>query len=310
MTSQHTTAQHTPSRRTVVTGAAALTAAGFVATPSPALAAQGKRHTRLTVLGTTDLHGNVFNWDYFKNLEFDNSMHDDIGIAKAATLIKAVRERLGDQPVVTLDAGDTIQGTPLAYYYARIEPITGGAIAPDGQRDEPRGLRRRRARQPRVQLRHRHAAHLRVAARLPAARRQRGRPRHRPPGLPALHRQAVQGARRPRPHGRRPRPDQPRHRDLGQGQRRGPHGVPRPGRAGLEVRARAEAPRLRRRGDQRPQRRRHLLVVRRRAAVAGERRLAGGRAGPRRRRDPRRPRPQGHRRALRHQRRDRASRSC
>ena len=124
------TSQHTPSRRTVVTGAAALTAAGFVATPSPALAAQGKRHTRLTVLGTTDLHGNVFNWDYFKNLEFDNSKHDDIGIAKAATLIKAMHERLGDQPVVTLDAGDTIQGTPLAYYYARIEPITGGAIHP------------------------------------------------------------------------------------------------------------------------------------------------------------------------------------
>ena len=27
---------------------------------------------------------------------------------------------------ITLDAGDTIQGTPLAYYYARIDPITGG----------------------------------------------------------------------------------------------------------------------------------------------------------------------------------------
>jgi 2',3'-cyclic-nucleotide 2'-phosphodiesterase / 3'-nucleotidase len=124
------TSQHTPSRRTVVTGAAALTAAGFVATAAPASARPGARRTRLTVLGTTDLHGNVFNWDYFKNLEFDNSKHDDIGIAKATTLIKAVRERLGDQPVLTLDAGDTIQGTPLAYYYARIDPITGGSTHP------------------------------------------------------------------------------------------------------------------------------------------------------------------------------------
>jgi len=124
------TSQHTPSRRTVLTGAAALTAAGFVAQPLPASAKPGRHTTRLTVLGTTDLHGNVYNWDYFKNAEFDNSAHDDIGIAKAATLIKAARERLGRQPVLTLDAGDTIQGTPLAYYYARIDPITGGSTHP------------------------------------------------------------------------------------------------------------------------------------------------------------------------------------
>ena len=77
---------------------------------------------RLTVLGTTDLHGNVFNWDYFKNAEFDNAAHDDIGLAKVATLIKAMRKQREGEPILTLDAGDTIQGTPLAYYYARIEP--------------------------------------------------------------------------------------------------------------------------------------------------------------------------------------------
>ena len=57
--------------------------------------------TRLTVLGTTDLHGNVFNWDYFKNAEFDNAAHDDIGIAKVATLIKAARAGLRHQPMLT-----------------------------------------------------------------------------------------------------------------------------------------------------------------------------------------------------------------
>jgi 2',3'-cyclic-nucleotide 2'-phosphodiesterase/3'-nucleotidase len=124
------TSQPTPARRTVLTGAAALAAAGFVSQPLPALAHGGRHGTRLTVLGTTDLHGNVFNWDYFKNLEFDNSAHDDIGIAKAATLIKAARAKLGRQPVLTLDAGDTIQGTPLAYYYARIEPISRRTIHP------------------------------------------------------------------------------------------------------------------------------------------------------------------------------------
>ena len=39
-------------------------------------------------------------------------------------------------PVLLLDAGDTIQGTPLAYYYARIAPITAGGDAPDGRGDE------------------------------------------------------------------------------------------------------------------------------------------------------------------------------
>ena len=38
---------------------------------------------RLTVLGTTDLHGNVYNWDYFKNAEYDDKAHNDIGVAKA-----------------------------------------------------------------------------------------------------------------------------------------------------------------------------------------------------------------------------------
>ena len=34
------------------------------------------------MLGTTDLHGNVFNWDYFKNAEYDDTAHNDIGVAK------------------------------------------------------------------------------------------------------------------------------------------------------------------------------------------------------------------------------------
>ncbi len=121
-------------RRTVLAGSAALAAAGYAA---PAQAhrgghGHGHRHdrTRLTVLGTTDLHGNVFNWDYFKNAEFDNTAHDDIGVAKVATLVSAMRRERRGEPTLLLDAGDTIQGTPLAYYYARVEPITEGAKHP------------------------------------------------------------------------------------------------------------------------------------------------------------------------------------
>ena len=108
-----------------------------VAAAGPAQAAQdakkgkpGKHEYTLTILGTTDLHGNVYNWDYYKNAEYDDSGHRDIGVAKAATLIKMVREEVGAGNTITLDAGDTIQGTPLAYYYAKIEPITGGTMHP------------------------------------------------------------------------------------------------------------------------------------------------------------------------------------
>lgn len=120
-------------RRTALTGAAALAAAGYVAVPEPVRAqgaAANRPQTRLTVLGTTDLHGNVFNWDYFKNAEFDNAKHDDIGVAKVGTLIEAKQAELKGQPVLLLDAGDTLQGTPLAYYYARIEPINDRVVHP------------------------------------------------------------------------------------------------------------------------------------------------------------------------------------
>ena len=85
---------------------------------------------RLTVMGTTDTHGNVFNWDYFKDVEYDDSAHNDIGLAKVATLVSAVRAERGAENTLLLDAGDTIQGTPLAYYYAKVDPITGGSTHP------------------------------------------------------------------------------------------------------------------------------------------------------------------------------------
>ena len=108
-------------------GVAGVAAAGPAQAAASEKAKPGKHEYTLTVLGTTDLHGNVYNWDYFKNAEFDDAAHNDIGVAKVATLIEPVRaEAARGNAVLTLDAGDTIQGTPLAYYYAKIEPITGG----------------------------------------------------------------------------------------------------------------------------------------------------------------------------------------
>src|SRR5688500_18184510 len=78
-------------------------------------------------MGTTDLHGNLFNWDYYLDREFDDFAHNDVGLAKISTLVNDVRAAVGRHRTLLLDAGDTIQGTPLAHYYAKVEPITRGA---------------------------------------------------------------------------------------------------------------------------------------------------------------------------------------
>lgn len=111
--------------------------AGAVAAPS-AEAAQGRRPARrysLTVMGTTDLHGHVFNWDYFKDAEYSDKAGNAMGLARISTLVNRVRAERGRCNTMLLDAGDTLQGTPLTYYYAKVDPITakGGPVHPMAQ---------------------------------------------------------------------------------------------------------------------------------------------------------------------------------
>jgi len=66
---------------------------------------------QITILGTTDLHGNINPIDYYTNKP------DNRGIAKVATLIKRIRK---EQPnVLLIDSGDTIQGSPLESFHGR-----------------------------------------------------------------------------------------------------------------------------------------------------------------------------------------------
>ncbi|GAP56869.1 trifunctional nucleotide phosphoesterase protein YfkN, partial [Arthrobacter sp. Hiyo6] len=92
--------------------------------------AAGIERFTLTVLGTTDLHNNVFNWDYFKNAPYADYRGNNVGIAQAATLIKAIRAERGVANTLTIDAGDTIQGTPLAHYFAKISPASDSVKHP------------------------------------------------------------------------------------------------------------------------------------------------------------------------------------
>ncbi|WP_327694200.1 bifunctional metallophosphatase/5'-nucleotidase [Streptomyces sp. NBC_00459] len=126
-------------KKSAVTGAGAALTSAVVAPAAQAAEAKkpakpGKRYS-LTVMGTTDLHGHIFNWDYFKNAEYSDAKGNAQGLARISTLVEQVRKEKGRCNTLLLDAGDTIQGTPLTYYYAKVDPITakGGPVHPMAQ---------------------------------------------------------------------------------------------------------------------------------------------------------------------------------
>lgn len=123
-------------KKSAVTGAG-VAIAGTAAAPAAQAAetAKGSRPAKryaLTVMGTTDLHGNIFNWDYFKDAEYTDAKGNAKGLSRVSTLVNQVRAEKGRRNTLLIDAGDTIQGTPLTYYYAKVDPITakGGPVHP------------------------------------------------------------------------------------------------------------------------------------------------------------------------------------
>ncbi|WP_248930119.1 bifunctional metallophosphatase/5'-nucleotidase [Paenibacillus hamazuiensis] len=67
----------------------------------------------LTLLETSDVHGNIL------PIHYANNKPSEVGLAKIATLIR--REREQNEHVIVIDNGDLVQGTPLAYHHARLD---------------------------------------------------------------------------------------------------------------------------------------------------------------------------------------------
>lgn len=83
----------------------------------------------LTILSTTDVHGRALNWDYFQDSVLPPG--NELGLARAATLVNGVRAAKGEESVLLVDNGDFIQGTPLTYLYGMREPVNvTGALHP------------------------------------------------------------------------------------------------------------------------------------------------------------------------------------
>lgn len=77
----------------------------------------------LRVLGTSDIHTNLANYNYYSDKE-DNT----IGLANTAALIKEARSENANS--ILVDNGDLIQGTPLGSYSALKKPLQQGEAHP------------------------------------------------------------------------------------------------------------------------------------------------------------------------------------
>lgn len=109
----------------IAVGLAAVVALAFGITPNAsAHQTPPTRTTHLTLLATTDVHGNINNWDYFRNAPYTERTGDTKGLASVASIVKSVRAEKGARNVVVVDNGDFLQGTPLDYYFAVQEPVT------------------------------------------------------------------------------------------------------------------------------------------------------------------------------------------
>lgn len=72
----------------------------------------------VSVLATSDLHGNIYNYDYATGKTPGTSQ----GLAKVSSFVKEVRNY--NSNVILSDNGDLIQGTPLVYYYDMLDKTT------------------------------------------------------------------------------------------------------------------------------------------------------------------------------------------
>lgn len=70
---------------------------------------------KLTILETSDIHGYLT-----ADSDINKGQFEDYGMTRVAAKIQEIREH-SDRPVILIDNGDTIQGSPFAAYQHTIE---------------------------------------------------------------------------------------------------------------------------------------------------------------------------------------------
>jgi 2',3'-cyclic-nucleotide 2'-phosphodiesterase (5'-nucleotidase family) len=100
-------------RESIMKAVAACLTAALVAC-APSQLPQSGTAIDLVIATTTDVHGRVRAWDYYAN-----QPETIRGLTRAASIVDSVRAANPGR-VILLDAGDLLQGNPLAYVAARI----------------------------------------------------------------------------------------------------------------------------------------------------------------------------------------------
>jgi len=77
---------------------------------SVGVASDGPQTAELTILHTSDLHGAVLPFNDYANRPSNRG-----SLAQVATMVDEIRSA-ADHPVLVLDSGDTLQGTPLEQF--------------------------------------------------------------------------------------------------------------------------------------------------------------------------------------------------
>lgn len=83
----------------------------------------GGKNVTLRILGTSDLHTNFVNYDYYQD-----KVSNSLGLAKTGVLIEQARQENSNS--LLFDNGDLIQGTPFGGYKATVDPIEEGELHP------------------------------------------------------------------------------------------------------------------------------------------------------------------------------------
>lgn len=107
-------------RRLFLAGSAA-TAGSVALHPFAARAAADQAHLR--ILETTDLHVNVFPYDYYAD-----KPNETFGLSRTATIIDGIKAEAGN--ILLIDNGDIIQGSPMGDYVAYAHGMPDGYVHP------------------------------------------------------------------------------------------------------------------------------------------------------------------------------------
>ncbi|WP_251638088.1 bifunctional 2',3'-cyclic-nucleotide 2'-phosphodiesterase/3'-nucleotidase [Sporosarcina sp. NCCP-2716] len=89
----------------------------------PGKGEEGVATVDFRVMGTTDIHTNLMNYDYYQDKPIQ-----DYGLAKTGVLIDEARAEVKN--TLLFDNGDLIQGTPLGSYKVKEKPLQKGEVHP------------------------------------------------------------------------------------------------------------------------------------------------------------------------------------